>query len=561
MPSILTEKAQAILNKFRNTPSLRFLFYIVFLALVSLRVSDYANIDLKYFWQKGHFFMLFLSAFPTALLIHSFCLIRWAGGFLLGVWLLFVGIQLYVLELFNYRISFGIISLAFETDAAEASTFFTPTVIAIFIAIIVASLIFVWGMNKLRKGARMQSWGLWLILVLMTGANALFAPSLPSVRETVTWPFGNMIEIGKITGTYWFQERPLMQSLKNLESATSVESQFTPSPEADGLTVFFHFGETARADHWTLNGYPRQTTPFAEEEHKNGNLVYFPKTLSFAAGTRLSCVGMLTPAKLADSFPKYGPFFDLFKKHGFSLHAFRSNQKADDQLYDSSLISLTKIFKSATTYEAGTSDKVVPPIKDYLSREKSPYRLLFYYGEGSHAPYLYDPKFARFLPDNMAPLDFGSTPEQLINRYDNSLYATDQFIKNVIDSLRDKCAVYVYASDHGEYLGEFGNYSHGNNLMCHPEMRYIPFFIWLSPPFQKAYPELTARLKANAARLPVVSHDYIFHTILSISSIKTPLIESELDLTSPQALPHQGKLPEDISEEFVFDSLMKKIPN
>lgn len=542
-----------------ESPALKFSAYILVLILFSAFISDYGNIDLLAFWQGGHWPMLILSLFPTALLIHTFLFLRIWGSIPLWIWLLLTAIQVYILDFFNYRVSFGLISLLFETDLKEAGAFVTPFSLFLLFSTLAFALFFCWGMSRLKKGMTRPSLILWAALLLLTIGNSLFVPAKPSMRETALWPFNNIGYLGNLLGIYWFQERPLMQSLATLPSVTTEPSSFTPFPE--GLTVVFHLGETARADHWGLNGYSRNTTPFATSEHATGNFINFPRSLSFGAGTRLSCVGMLTPASLARNFPEYGPLFDFYEKHGFNLHAFRSNQKADDQIYDSTLITLSKIFRGRTTYEPGTADQIAPAMIRHIREEQNPLRFLFYYGEGSHGPYLYAEKFAPFKPDNMDPLDFGKTPEQLVNRYDNSIYATDQFMGQIIDSLRDKCALYIYAGDHGEYLGEYGNYSHGNNLMCHAETRYIPLFIWFSPSFEKARPELARQLRENARKLPLVSHDFLFHTTLSLSGIKSSLINPELDLSSPHAKPHQGKTPEEIDPEFVFDSLLKQVPN
>lgn len=557
--SRLREKIQKGWSTFQTSPRLRFGAYTLILLLFSGWASDYGNIDLLAFWQGGHWPMLVLSIFPTALLIHTFCLLRLWGTIPLALWLLFMGSQVYILELLNYRMSFGMISSIFETDLKEAGAFVTPVTIAIFLSLFLFSFLFMWFMERLKKDSLRKSLWLWGGLLLLTGANALLVPDKPSMRETALWPMNNIAYISEQVGIYWFKERPLMQSLRTLPSVADRESQFEAFP--GGLTVFFHLGETGRADHWSINGYGRPTTPFIEEENSRGHLINFPRSLSFAAGTRLSCVGMLTNAKLSKSFPSCGPLFDLYQKHGFALQAFRSNQRSDDQLYDSTLITLTRIFKGKTVYETGTADRIIPGIRDYLAREKNPCQFLFYYGEGSHAPYLYPEKYARFKPDDMDPLNYASKPEQLVNRYDNSIFATDHFIREVISSLKDKCAIYIYASDHGEYLGEHGFYSHGNHVMSDPEIRYIPLFIWFSPAFEKARPELTRQLRENSRKLRVVSHDYLFHTTLALSGFKSPFIEPELDLSSPMAKPHEGKLPEDIPRDFIFDTLTKEVPN
>lgn len=552
--SVYRERLKKAGESFRQSPQLRFGIYTLFLFFLAARLSDYANIDLMSYWRDGHGLMWFLSLFPTALLIHLFCFFKRVGGVLLFLWLLFIGAQIYVLRTMNFRISFGIISNFFETDTREAASFVTLPLLATVASALVGSLLFVWGMNRLRGEVRKPYYWLCGLLLLVSVGNAVLVPKeKKEAIGTVLWPFYNMGEIGDLIITYWWKERPLMQSLANLPSSAAPDSRFHALP--GGLTVFFHFGETARADHWSLNGYARPTTPFAETAAKQGRLINFPRTLSYAAGTRLGAVGLLTPARLDKIMPEYGPFFDLYEKHGFDLRAFRSNQTADDQIYDSTLITFSKLFKGRTVFHSDTSDKLVPDVEAYLKKSEEQNRFLFYYGEGSHAPYYYGEKYARFLPDDMDKGNYGRTHKQAINRYDNSIYATDQFMREVTERLKDSCAIYIYTSDHGEYLGEKGRYSHGINTMCDREIRCVPFCVWISPAFEKARPELVARLKQNAATFPVISHDHLFHTILGLSGIESPVYEARWDLSSEEALPYTGKMPEDVPESYVFDSL------
>lgn len=554
MPSFLNRKSlKKVWESIIQSRQARFVAYVLILFYVSMRLSDYGNIDLMSYWQEGHWGMLALSLPPTALLVHSFCLLRRWGVVPLFLWLVFMGAQVYVLRAMNFRISFGIISNIFETNIQEASPFLSWQVILGMGLALAGSFIFIFGMNWLKNGERRKYGVLWLVLLAGTAVNFAFVPNVSNARGTALWPFRNMVEMTDLFTSYWFQERPLMQSLGNLPSTAEPDSSFSSIP--GGVNVVFHFGETGRADHWSLNGYGRETTPFAESAAREGRLINFPRTLSYAAGTRLGAVGLLTPARLDRKFPEYGPFFDLYEKHGFDLRAFRSNQQADDQVFDSTLIVFSRLFKNRTTYNAGTADELLPDIGKYLEETQNPNRMIFYYGEGSHAPYCYNSRFARFLPDDMDTRHYGRTPKEAVNRYDNSIYATDQFIASVTEKLKGACSVYIYTADHGEYLGEHGRYSHGINTMCDPEIRWVPMFVWVSPEFERKCPEKVAQLRKNAASFPVVSHDYIFHTILGLSCISSPVYEARWDLSSPQALPYTGQMPEDISPSYVFDSL------
>lgn len=539
-----------------TSKGLRFCVYIILLVLFSFLIISQYNIDLLAFWQGGHNRMLVLSLIPTALLLHTFTLFRRWAAIPLALWLLFVATQMYVLKMMNFRISFGIIANIFETDKSEAGNFINAyTILTVCILIIIAAF-YGKATNYLCRGLKKWSRLLWGILFIGTILNFLCIPHKPSYRETALWPLNNIGEMSELLYRYWAQERPMMQSLKNLPSMAEPESSFVSHPE--GLIVLLHLGESARADHWSVNGYPRPTTPFIKEEATTGNLINFPHTLSYAAGTRLSLVGMLTLATIENPYPTYGPIFPLFQKHKFALQAFRSNQKADDQIYDSTLITLTKAFKENTAYQTELAESVLPEMKACLSYEKVPNKFLLYYGEGSHAPYLYPPKYTQFVPDGMDMTNFNNTPQETINRYDNSIFATDQFIKQAIENLRDERAIYAYVGDHGEYLGENGCYNHGSNVMNDECIRQIPFFIWVSPRYEASAPEKVANLRKNAASLKVVSHNNVVHTLLGLSGIKSAIYDETQDLSSPNVKSYTGPMPQELPPHTVFETLAPK---
>ena len=533
----------------------RFILYLIFLFLLSAGVANSYNIDLLAFWQKGHALALALTLLPTAWLLHSFFCLGFWGVLPLFFWWLFCQLQIFVLQLLKVRLSFGILSNICETDVSEASGFCTPEHILTTLFLLSFSLLCAGISRALLTQKRTKKLVLWLLLGLGTLGNFLLVPASPSLRESSLWPLNNIGEMAQLSWRYWAEERPLMQSLKELPSTDScpVESSFSAEEE---LIIFLHIGESARADHWSLNGYRRPTTPFAQEAAKEGRLINFARTLSYGAGTRLSVVGLLTPASLGKPMPQWGPIFPLFKKQGFDLQAFRSNQKADDQIYDSTLITLTKDFTGKTHYEKGLAPQTLPALKEYLDKNPAPKKFIFYYGEGSHFPYEYEASSARFLPDKANIVQCSETPQEIVNRYDNTLVATDHFMREVTTLLKDKCALYVYVADHGEYLGEKGLYAHGNNVMSDPETRFVPFIFWTSPRFESIQKEKIKTLRQHAQNLSPVAHDHLFHTLMGLSSLSTPFYEKEKDLSSPDAQNSEPFLPEKLPTGQIFESLL-----
>ena len=82
-----------------------------------------------------------------------------------------------------------------------------------------------------------------------------------------------------------------------------------------------------------------------------------------------------------------------------------------------------------------------------------------------------------------------TTNKELINAYDNTILYTDYFLSRAIDELKelkDTPVLFIYASDHGESLGEYGLYLHGTPYAIAPDVQKdIPFIIWESKSFLK----------------------------------------------------------------------------
>ena len=116
--------------------------------------------------------------------------------------------------------------------------------------------------------------------------------------------------------------------------------------------------------------------------------------------------------------------------------------------------------------------------------------------------------------------------DEIRNAYDNTLLYTDYFLSNLIDKLQDLSRDYntamIYMSDHGESLGEKNLYLHGLPYLIAPDQqKHVPFVMWLSDSFARQQrvtkPCLQARHNAD------FTHDNLFHSILDILDIHTPL--------------------------------------
>jgi len=130
--------------------------------------------------------------------------------------------------------------------------------------------------------------------------------------------------------------------------------------------------------------------------------------------------------------------------------------------------------------------------------------------------------------DKSAKIDAsGCSNEELVNSYDNSILYTDYFLSEVINRLKDKNAFLIYASDHGESLGECGRLTHGADGYF-KEQREVPIMVWFSEEYKKTHPEKWAAVESFQKQ--TISHDNIFHSILDCLSIESEIVDKSLSL-------------------------------
>jgi lipid A ethanolaminephosphotransferase len=90
---------------------------------------------------------------------------------------------------------------------------------------------------------------------------------------------------------------------------------------------------------------------------------------------------------------------------------------------------------------------------------------------------------------------------------------------------QNKKSFLIYASDHGESLGEHGLYLHGVPIKFAPEEQiHIPFFIWFSELYkqERSFTILDAKTK--------ISHEHYPHTILDAMQVTSKYFKKEKSL-------------------------------
>lgn len=296
-------------------------------------------------------------------------------------------------------------------------------------------------------------------------------------------------------------------------------------------------GETSRAMEWSLYGYERETTPRME---KLDGLVHFTDVVTQSNNTHKSVPIILSAASAED----YGVIYDeksivtAFKEAGFHTVVI-ANQNLNTSMIGAfyreadTFIDMSQ-FKTGSSYLTSLHDGALLP---YLQKEldKTDGNLFFViHTYGSHFNYheRYPKEFAFYTPDKAEGIR-AAYKTQLRNAYDNSIYYTDYVLGEITDMLAktNDCVSMLYLSDHGEDIFDDSRarYLHASPIPTYYQL-HIPYIIWFSEAYRAAYPEKYQVALSHSA-LPV-STNSVFHTVLDIAGVHTPVADSTLAVSN-----------------------------
>jgi arylsulfatase A-like enzyme len=257
--------------------------------------------------------------------------------------------------------------------------------------------------------------------------------------------------------------------------------------------------DTFRADHTSIGGYSRDTTPNLERYAENG--MTFSHAFSTHTHTLASIVGMMTglnpTAQGAHRLNwEYNQGMDLHELDTLPGNLRRAGYKTaffSDHFGLKGGIAKHPEWDHSNTCEP-VPGRLVDLVVDWITNqeEELPY-FIWVHAFGPHYPYLpnapFDGKFLSksgesgefgtwyrrnaLLPSSMAIVEqrcranADGELEFLIAQYDGAIAETDAALKRVVEQLRVSSAnrpwLAAISSDHGESFGERGRFWHGNS--------------------------------------------------------------------------------------------------
>ncbi len=307
-----------------------------------------------------------------------------------------------------------------------------------------------------------------------------------------------------------------------------------PTSDVDRELVILVVGETARSDHFSLNGYDKLTNPYLEKQA----VVSFNNVWSCGTSTSVSVPCMFSiydqssyDRVKADSTENV---LDILKRSGANVLWLDNNSSskgvADRIDYES--------YKSADKNSVCDIEcrdvGMLRGIQPYIDQHPKGDIVIVLHQMGNHGPAYYKrypESFRKFVPTCDTNQLQNCNPTEISNTYDNAILYTDYFLSKVIQLLKINNnkfeAAMLYISDHGESLGENNLYLHGLPYILAPDnQKRVPLIMWFGESFRH---EINFESLKNNTDTQY-SHANIFHTMLGLMEVETKVYDKAMDI-------------------------------
>lgn len=428
---------------------------------------------------------------------------------------------------------------ALQTDKAETSGLFNMLFVA---RIVLLGLLPSFAIARQKvyfpklKKAVLQRVGLFVLSLVLVGVPiASFSKSFASFfREHkqvrfYTNPVTPIYAAGKLASVEYKKLTAPKDLIMHANDAVQTTSPATRKPKLIVMVV----GETARADHVSMNGYSRDTFP---QIAKTQGVTNYSNVISCGTSTAYSVPCMFSYIGLKDYDVDNAPYNENVID---TLDRLKVNVLWRDNNSDSKGVmtrlpktqyfnykeSPTNTICNTNAFKECRDVGMLVGLDDYVKQHQGQDMLIVLHQMGNHGPEYYkryDKQFEKFTPvcqsNELAKCD----QQSVINAFDNALLATDDFLAKTINWLnnydKDHQVAMLYVSDHGESLGEKGVYLHGMPYKFAPaEQTHVASIFWSGQ---------NSGVQGVASDTEL-THDAITPTLLKLFDVKTQAIDGK----------------------------------
>ena len=488
-------------------------------------------------------FLLSLVVGITAvtLLFFNLITIRYTTKTTLIIFILISSLAAYFMDNYNVVLDHIMIQNTVETDWAETSDLLSVKMLLYFLLLGILPAVFVYRTRilplSLKKASLYKIRDILFALVLLIATLLLFSKFYTSFfREHKSLryymnPSYYVYSLGKyINKSIHIQNKALQP--------VGLDAKVFETEEKDEQTelVVLVVGEAARGDHFSLNGYQKETNPLLKKE----NVISFSNMSSCGTSTGYSLPCM----------------FSLFQRKEFNSTKGKQNENILDVLGHTGFIDI--LWRDNNSGSKGVAKRVeyenysdpglnticseeecrdegmLIGLDEYISNHNGRDILIVLHQMGNHGPAYYKrypEEFEQFKPVCKTNQLENCSKEEINNAYDNALLYTDSFLSKTINWLKQYDTSHetamIYFSDHGESLGEKNIYLHGMPYAIAPDSQtHIGAIMWFGKTIRK---EIDLD-KMKRQKDKQYSQDNLFHTLLGIFEVKSKVYRQEMNL-------------------------------
>ena len=472
---------------------------------------------------------------------------RWMKPLWLGVVVIAAVAQHYMLQ---YRVVMdpSMIANAFQTDPNEARDLLSGRMAFNVLVVVLPAAWAIWRVRIVPMGLLSHVWRNALLLVLAAvvavGTGVVMNRQLaPLMRNNVHLrymmnPIASLYSAGAVVLKPMFKRS---SKLIPITAGTALGPSYAAQKRPPLFVVVV--GETARADHFGLNGYAHDTTP----ELAKRNVLSYREVRSCGTNTLASVPCMFSPlgkTGYESRKDEYENLMDVLQASGLAVFWLDNQagckgvcERVPNASAFDGLDAATK--KSLCDGEECLDDVMLKGLDARIAALPAERRakgiVLVMHQMGSHGPAYYKrsaPELKRFAPECKTNALAECAHAELMNVYDNSIAQTDHFLSQTIDWLQTQSKQYdpalLYMSDHGESLGEYGLFLHGVPYSFAPDaQKHVPLVTWFGDGMSER--RKLSRACMEAGLDAPLTHDNLYHTVLGLMDVTTPTYKPALD--------------------------------
>ena len=331
-----------------------------------------------------------------------------------------------------------------------------------------------------------------------------------------------------------------MQELKQMKQKGNTHPKLLKNNSTIPYVVYI-LGESTTRNHMGIYGYHLKTTPYLSSLEKTGDLVKFTDVISTNGHTMGVLEKLFTFYRQGakGKWYEYTDLFSILNQAGYYT-TWLSNQESSGIYGNNGRFyaercksnSFVCIRDSKSEFEKPYDEHLLP-LLDQTLKQKKPKRFIVLHLIGTHVEYENRyPKTFKAFSTNVEQGENNKIKKTKAT-YDTAVRYNDSIVNAIINRFKDKNALIIYTSDHGEDVMEINKKIAGHgDIDINNHKVEIPMLVYISKTFQKNYPYITNRIRLSANR-PFMTDDMI-HSILDLMEIQTKEYRPSLSIFNKQ---------------------------